>query len=169
MDTQKAERVLRSIRNIRHEKFVLHGSPVRSNTLLPRRPKLGGFSNHRKTRGIKETGVYATRLVEVAVLYASLPYDLQWQVIRRERYIRVRFAGEEIRIRHGYIHVCRQTSFDGRGVITRSGRAVKVVRTFRVPPEVFLYLWGRKDIQLFDRLRRPRLTAPLRSSALSRH
>lgn len=164
MDTQKAKRVLRSIRKIRHEKFVLHGSLVKSNTLLPRRPKLKGFKSKRKTRGIKERGVYATRLVEVAVLYASLPYDLQWQPIRRERYIRVGFVGKEIQVREGYIHVCRATSFDGRGLITRSKKAVKVVRTFRLPIDAFLYLWDRQDIRLYDRLIRPRLTLPRRSS-----
>lgn len=168
-DAEKAKRVLRSIHKFVYGEFVFHGSLARSNTLLPKRPNLRSFSNQRRTRGIRERGVYATRLVEIAALYATLPYNPQWQLVRKERYIRVLFSGEEtMQISRGYLHVCRQDSFKGGGLIMRSERAAKVVRTFRVPFEVLLYLWDRKDIRFYDHMRPVRLTLPRRNASFSR-
>lgn len=149
MDTQKAKRVLRSIRKIPHRRFVLHGSLVRSNTLVPNRPNLKTFTNRRKTKRIREKAVYGTLVVEVAVIYATLPKDIQWKYVKEGRYFHVRYQGEEIGLYDGYIHVCRRTSFDcGVGILT-SKRAVKVVRTIRVNADTLEYLWREKRVRIF--------------------
>lgn len=151
MDTQKAKRVLRSIHKISHKHFVLHGSLTRSNTILARKPSLDTWRNTRKAKGIREKGVYATRLVDLAVLYATLPNDTMWRRVKKGRYIRILYQKPELILFRGFIHVCRADSFDKRALITVSKRSVKVVRTFRITPEVFMYLWEKKQLRIFDR------------------
>lgn len=146
MDTRKAERVLRSIQKIPHKHFVLHGSAVRSNTLVPNRPDMSSFTNQRKTKGFREKGVYGTLVREVALIYATLPNDVQWRFVRKGKFFHVRWRDKEVALHAGYIHVCRRSSFDRGALVIASKRAVKVVRTFRIDPEVLIYLWEKKRI-----------------------
>ncbi len=152
MDTHKAQRVLRSIQKIPHERFVLHGSLTRSNTLLPNKPTLKTFRNTRKAKGLKEKAVYATRLTHVAVVYATLPNDTAWRLNKKGKCLNVLAREPEVSLFSGYIHVCRAASFDRGRLITTSGRAVKVVRTFKITPDVFAYLWHKQDLRLSDHL-----------------
>jgi hypothetical protein len=144
VNTEKSKRILQSIRGIPHKRFVLHGSQTRSNVLLPNRPKLHSFKNKRKVRGLQEKAVYATTVLEVAIIYATLPHDTQWKFVRKGRYFHIRWREEVVTAHAGYIHVCLRTHF-GRGALTtRSKKAVKVVRTYRIQPEELVYLWQKK-------------------------
>jgi hypothetical protein len=106
------------------------------------------FKNTRRAKDIREKAVYATRVVAVAVLYATMPNYTQWRYDRKAKLIRIRHNEAELALYAGYIHVCRGTSFSRGTRIIASKRPAKVVRTFRITPEAFLYLWGRKEIAL---------------------
>ncbi len=151
MNTQKAKRVLRSIQKIPHKRFVLHGSLVRSNTLLPNRPNLEIFTNKRKARGIREKAVYGTLISVVAVIYATLPNNTQWKYVKKEKYFHILHREEYLTPSSGYIHVCRRTSFDYGVGILASKQAVRVVRTIRVSSDVLEYLWRKRDVRFFNR------------------
>ncbi len=152
MNTDNVKRVLRSIQKIPHRHFVLHGSMRRSNTLIPHRPLLEKFKNPRKAKALRKKAVYATRVVHIAVIYATMPNDTQWKWKRKEKNFRILHREKNPVLCSGYIHVCRATSFGRGAAITSSKRPVKVVKTFRIPPDVFLHLWDNKEIQLFDHL-----------------
>ena len=151
METQKAKRVLRIIRSIPHQHFVLHGSLIRSNTLLPNKPKLK-FKKHRK---LNKKGVYATAVINIAVMYASMENRMKWKFIRKGGEIHVlheKKDGEEkpiLNLYDGYIHVCRREIFGKAGaLILFSKRPAKVVRTFKISHEIFLYLWNKKAVKI---------------------
>lgn len=152
MDTLKAKRILRNIQKIPHKKFVLHGSLRRSTTILPNRPSLDTFKNPRKAKGLCGKAVYATRLTCIAVLYATLPNHVHWKYSKTERCIRVLHEGPALPVYTGYVHVCRGKSFGRGGFITKSKHPAKVVKTFKVTPEVLLYLWDKKEIGFFSSL-----------------
>ena len=152
MNTLAIKLKLRSLERIPHEQFVLHGSRKRSNTLIPKRPKLESWRNKRKARHLLQKAVYATRVIAIAVIYASLPNDAQWRYVKKGRYIRVLHREPEISIYPGYIHVCRRTSFNRGALITTSKHPVRVVKTYKIPPEMLQFLWGKKQIRFFDTL-----------------
>lgn len=159
MNTQKAERVLRSIRKISHKHFVLHGSQTKSNTLIPKRPNV----RFKKRKELHQKGIYATSMTTIAVMYATLENSITWKYF---------FKKEEIEILHkipdgveestlalynGYIHVCHRNNFKHIGpLILFSKRPARVVRTFKISHEILLYLWDKKEIQFVPKFEKPK-------------
>ena len=149
MDTLKAERVLRSIcKAILSKRFVMHGSLGKSNTLLPKRPR-GSF---KKSHNLHHKAIYGTESLLVAVMYATLPSRIwRYKFKKHELWIKCRGEGNELNVSSGFIHLCPKSSFAGSPLISASKRAVKVVRTFPVSLEVFVYLWKKEKIKIFSR------------------
>ncbi|HCC06352.1 TPA: hypothetical protein DEP94_03285 [Candidatus Nomurabacteria bacterium] len=150
MNTEKAKRVLRSIRKIPHKHFVLHGSLTRSNTVLLRRPNV----RFKKRKELHQKGIYATSLTEIAIMYATLENSIVWKYMLKKKEICILHKitndteKSTLNVYNGYIHVCRRHTFNQGGpLISFSKRPARVVRTFKISHEVLLYLWDKKDIK----------------------
>jgi hypothetical protein len=152
MNTYKVKRLLRTINSISHERFVLHGSLKRCTTLIPHRPKLETFKNTRKAKPLRRKVVYATRVTDIAVLYATMPNDTQWYYEKAQKCMRVLHTDPELMLYAGFIHVCSGRNFSKGARIVSSKHSAKVVRTFKITPEVFVYLWDKKIIRIFSHL-----------------
>jgi len=140
----RAARVLRRIRKIPHEEYVIHGSLERSTILSPRRPP----QNARNPK-LRQKAVYATSVVAIAVFYATICDEIPlWRYRRGGKMILFAPRGE-ISFVDGYIHVCRRISFKGNALISSSRQAVRPVETIRVPAETVQILeeWGEVTIE----------------------
>lgn len=149
MNTQKAERVLRSIRKaLSSGKFVMHGSVRRSNTLLPNRPRI----TSRRRHNLHQKLVYATKSVLVATMYANYPcVNWRHKLRKEELWIKYEGKGNTVTFRYGFIHLALRSTFAGNHIICASEKAVNVVRTFKVDPEVFEALWQKRKIKIFPK------------------
>ncbi len=134
----EASRMLERIHKISHEKFVIHGSTSKRKVLVPRRP-----NPIARSKELRRKAVYATSVVEVAIIYAVIHGDPRWRYIKGGEVV-LYFPEEGYKLREGYIHVCRREEFKGNPLVLSSNRQVRPVEIIKVHPAMLEEL-GRAD------------------------
>lgn len=138
MCPSEASRMLERIHKISHEKFVIHGSTSKRKVLVPKRPDPTA-----RNKDLHRKAVYATSVVEVAIMYAVIHGDPKWRYFKGGEFV-LYFPEEGYKLREGYIHVCRKEEFEGNPLVLSSSRPVRPVEIIKVHPAMLEEL-GEKD------------------------
>jgi hypothetical protein len=102
MQQSKIALMVRKIKRIPHEHYLMHGSQRMSRVLVPKKPQPTSSNIRHRRRA-----VYATALIPVAVLYALAIHDLQWQFKSYKTVSVVAPKDGFESYRHGFIHIVK--------------------------------------------------------------
>jgi len=137
-----------------HEQFVLHGSPLNLHCI---EPKQAIFEEH---RDLNEYGIYATTIVEIALLYALVNEDKRnwgWrEMVRDGKPILGLVVPEGFTPSPGYVHVLSRRGFHDieafPGIHIAYGDPKTPVETLTVDVEVLedLQRDGRLILEFYD-------------------
>lgn len=146
------ERLVKQLARIPHDTFLMHGSVRRPHygTLFPKQPRII-FPNN---RDLTRRRVYATSVVPIAILYATIDLPSvrwDWRLIRDGKslylYCRIREAAS---LTDGYVHIVRRTGFEElrRRTFYSSRRRVRLHQTIRVPAGILPWMLERGNVRI---------------------
>ncbi len=139
------EHLIRRLKKLPHKEFLMHGSGrrVRSQRVMPKKPRVV----FRNSPELFRKRVYATPVIEIALLYAVIKSDhsaWDWCFIRKDGEIQLycRVKKEPLVVRNGYIHILSRAEFRKKkvGVIFSSDHPVSVAQTIRVSARIIGWL-----------------------------
>lgn len=143
--------VIHRLQKISHRDFLMHGSDrrLRSPFLMPKKPK----TTFRLSSALLKKRVYATPIITVALLYATLQGDdsvWDWCFMRKDGELRLycRAKKGSLIFRPGYIHILPKKGFQNRGTGTvfSSRHRARVVERIRIPGRVIMWLIEQKEV-----------------------
>jgi hypothetical protein len=149
--------VIRRLEKIPHQDFLMHGSHRRLHSpfLMPKKPK----TTFRLSAALLKKRVYATPIIAVALLYATLQGDdsaWDWCFMRKDGELGLycRVKKEPLIFMPGYIHIMPKKGFQNRGsgVVFSSRHRARVVERIRIPGRVITWLIEQKEVHFVRRV-----------------
>ncbi len=129
-----AGKILKRIEKISHKKFVIHGSITKRSVLIPKKPLPSA-----RVKTFHQKAVYATSVVEIAILYAVIHGDPRWKYIPKEGFCVIVPEGG-YKLCEGYIHVCLRKDFKGGPLASFSKKPVVPTDVIKVHPDMLTIL-----------------------------